>query len=386
MAFVCRSKSEGGRRCRCSGGTVYGFTPSEDGGEARREAARRQYRTRQLGRTPMQNPPDPAVTGAKVAETKALMLTKLQTGETADEEIIAYTDAVIAHGDGLRNEVMTSTVAAWEQAGVGDAVLDKTYEAMSYAEDELDKTDSPLSKFRLDMAKVNTNKIIETRAALFQRSVFSTIMKGRNLGHTPRNISPLSSRHTPEVEAVMAAFPSGILKAAELRYTDDRHSGELHLEKISENGVSFFLADDTDDVGKVRYKIVFDNGLRLTHELSHYLELGNAEIVEACRSFFEKRTQGKSQSESNDVNRSFMYVDGNFAHDYVGSIDEQGSPTEVFAVGVEALFTAPTAQHYGGLIDYAATASNGSSDTMRPDPEHLSLILGLLATANKDLD
>lgn len=108
------------------------------------------------------------------------------------------------------------------------------------------------------------------------------------------------------------------------------------------------------------------------HEYSHALEIDNPAIHIATNAFLQRRTSnadGKREQErhygkrgSGERIRPDGFVDG-----YIGKTYPDVS-TEVFSVGVEALFTG----RLGGLV---------GDDHRNVDLEHRNLILGLFATA-----
>lgn len=102
------------------------------------------------------------------------------------------------------------------------------------------------------------------------------------------------------------------------------------------------------------------------HEMSHYIESANPRVGTACKRFVDDRTLGLSRTLGS---RSEPQVGDSFIDEYVSrEYAEDANCTEVFSMGMEALFTGT----HGGAV--------GSDGKHPADPEHRALVLGMLAS------
>ena len=102
------------------------------------------------------------------------------------------------------------------------------------------------------------------------------------------------------------------------------------------------------------------------HEMSHYIESANPRVGTACKRFVDDRTLGLSRTLGS---RSEPQVGDSFIDEYVSrEYVEDANCTEVFSMGMEALFTGT----HGGAV--------GSDGKHPADPEHRALVLGMLAS------
>lgn len=143
---------------------------------------------------------------------------------------------------------------------------------------------------------------------------------------------------------------------------------------VAAKGFSSRMSRDRSNIVS---SLVFNDRESAAHEFGHYIEANNPEVGYACKEFLRKRTEG-TDSKVYHTSRTYgterVKEDG-FVKSYIGK-DYPSDPnhTEVFSMGVEAVF----AGAHGGLIDIDGFAAK----ERKSDPEHLSLILGLLSTAN----
>lgn len=123
-------------------------------------------------------------------------------------------------------------------------------------------------------------------------------------------------------------------------------------------------------------ELTFNDRESAAHEFGHYLEASNPEVSYACKEFLYRRTEGLEKkvyhtSRAHGVER---VIEDGFVKSYIGKDYDDMHHTEVFSMGVEAVY----AGAHGGLIDI----DGYSAKDRKSDPEHLSLILGLLSVAN----
>lgn len=142
-----------------------------------------------------------------------------------------------------------------------------------------------------------------------------------------------------------------------------------------------FSSRMTRDRANIVSSLVFNDRESAAHEFGHYIEANNPEVGYACKEFLRKRTEGldsKVYHTSRAYGTERVKEDG-FVKSYIGKdYPSDANHTEVFSMGVEAVF----AGAHGGLVDIDGyTAKDRKSD-----PEHLSLILGLLSVANADYE
>ncbi|GAT07716.1 hypothetical protein H7I77_09805 [Mycolicibacterium novocastrense] len=134
-------------------------------------------------------------------------------------------------------------------------------------------------------------------------------------------------------------------------------------------------------------EITYNDTSSMTHELAHRMEDRNPEISIATKHFLNRRTEGLPKER---YHRKELVVPDGFAHRYMGKDYPGSNYTELFSCGMEAVAHG----RFGGLrghtkVDLTAPSATSNLDQVNPpraDPEHLALVLGLLATANKRLN
>lgn len=140
----------------------------------------------------------------------------------------------------------------------------------------------------------------------------------------------------------------------------------------------------TTEVTGISAELTFSDASSMTHELGHRMEDRNPEISTATKAFLRRRTAGLAPER---YARSEMTVSDGFADRYMGKDYAGTHHTELFSCGMEAV----TQGRFGGLVGRPQVflpAPGGLSAADRaqrpkPDTEHLALVLGLLASANK---
>ncbi|MGD9622255.1 MAG: hypothetical protein AB7G47_19700 [Mycolicibacterium sp.] len=134
------------------------------------------------------------------------------------------------------------------------------------------------------------------------------------------------------------------------------------------------------DTSTVSAEVTYSDARSMTHELAHRMEDRNPEIGIATKEFLRRRTTGLPKQRY--YKKEFVTEDS-FADRYMGKDQYPGTEhTELFSCGMEALAHG----RFGGLRGHVHL--DLSTPDLRPianraDPEHLALILGLLATANR---
>lgn len=109
------------------------------------------------------------------------------------------------------------------------------------------------------------------------------------------------------------------------------------------------------------------------HEMGHYVEAGNPQVYIACRRFRDDRSEGYARDK--EIPGVGAVCNADFVDPYVSAVYPLGRSTEVFTIGMEALFSG----RYGGL-----TGERGAHDLAfgkagpRADEGHRELVLGLL--------
>lgn len=132
------------------------------------------------------------------------------------------------------------------------------------------------------------------------------------------------------------------------------------------------------------------SGIRETtpfHELGHYVEYMNKDVLRVTKEFLARRTAGEKTVLLKDIYPGSNYSSrevtkkDNFISPYIGK--EYNDATEVFSVGLESIF-APTKDGMLKRVDKIQD-SNGNVRykpiyaKIKEDKEHLNLVLGLLA-------
>ncbi|ANE83440.1 hypothetical protein A7U43_28420 (plasmid) [Mycobacterium adipatum] len=142
----------------------------------------------------------------------------------------------------------------------------------------------------------------------------------------------------------------------------------------------------TTEVTGISAELTFSDASSMTHELGHRMEDRNPEISTATKAFLRRRTAGLAPER---YARSEMTVADGFADRYMGKDYAGTHHTELFSCGMEAVAHG----RFGGLVGRPQVflpAPGGLSIADRaqrpkPDTEHLALVLGLLAAANKQI-
>ncbi|MDO2394800.1 hypothetical protein QRB38_13365 [Mycobacterium avium subsp. hominissuis] len=140
------------------------------------------------------------------------------------------------------------------------------------------------------------------------------------------------------------------------------------------------------EVTGVSAELTFSDSSSMTHELGHRMEDRNPEISVATKAFLKRRTAGLAPER---YAKGEMVVADGFADRYMGK-DYPGHHTELLSCGMEAI----THGRFGGLTGRPTVFLPGPgglsladrANRPKADPEHLALVLGLLAAANKRLD
>lgn len=135
----------------------------------------------------------------------------------------------------------------------------------------------------------------------------------------------------------------------------------------------------TESAG-VSAELTYRDSRSMTHELAHRMEDRNREISAATKHFLYRRTAGLPKTRY--ARNEYVTEDG-FAASYIGKDYPKTDHTEIFSTGMEAI----THGEYGGLRGHPSInlAAPQRSTAPRADREHLALVLGLLAVANKRL-
>ena len=142
----------------------------------------------------------------------------------------------------------------------------------------------------------------------------------------------------------------------------------------------------TTEVTGIAAELTFSDSSSMTHELGHRMEDRNPEISVATKAFLRRRTAGLAPERY--AKRELVIPDG-FSDRYMGKDYAGTHHTELFSCGMEAI----THGRFGGLtgrpsIFLPAPGGLSAADRAQPpkaDTEHLALVLGLLASANKRL-
>lgn len=135
----------------------------------------------------------------------------------------------------------------------------------------------------------------------------------------------------------------------------------------------------TERVGPAA-ELTYSDSRSMAHELGHRMEDRNREISIATKHFLYRRTEGLPKTRY--ARNEYVTEDG-FAAAYMGKDYAKTDHTELFSCGMEAV----THGKYGGLRGQRSInlAAPQKSTAPRSDREHLALVLGLLAIANKRL-
>ncbi|OHU98199.1 hypothetical protein BKN37_21070 [Mycobacterium talmoniae] len=134
----------------------------------------------------------------------------------------------------------------------------------------------------------------------------------------------------------------------------------------------------------VAAEITYSDAPSMIHELAHRMEDRNPEISFVTKHFLHQRTAG--QPKERYYKNEWTTPDG-FADRYMGKDYPNTHHTELLSCGMEAI----THGRFGGLRGQASIDLNNPDGKsaietiipLRADPEHLALVLGILAAANK---
>lgn len=128
------------------------------------------------------------------------------------------------------------------------------------------------------------------------------------------------------------------------------------------------------------------------HEMSHYME-ADPQVWKACKAFLHRRTQGLEKTVYHKSHRGKeMTVTDGFYSSYVGKDYQGRENTEVFSMGMEAVFCPDSISRSeeksitNGIIGYQRIGDGYVQDFTphHEDREHLNLILGIIGSHNKD--
>lgn len=214
----------------------------------------------------------------------------------------------------------------------------------------------------------------------------------RNYRHVPRDDADYRHPYedtlpdTPEnraaIEAKIAEYrttpwqrwkgtKSPTLVEVPVKVADDTYETRL---TVAARGFSSRMATD--------YKnpvagLTFSDKSSAAHEFGHFIEAGNPEVSYACKEFLRQRTEGGTSKvyHKSRAHGTERVIEDGFVKPYIGKNYPDAHHTEVFSMGVEAVFTGA----HGGLIGIDGYAEG----ERKSDPEHLALILGLLSVANE---
>lgn len=197
--------------------------------------------------------------------------------------------------------------------------------------------------------------------------------------------------------ATVPRTPDNERRIAELviDFNNDRQTTQAHMEFTTRQGPEgpeevIYVRGPRTITRMVRSgvaaEITYSDSNSMTHELAHRMEDRNPEISVATKHFLQRRTQG--QPKQRYYKTEWVIPDG-FADRYIGKDYPNTHHTELFSCGMEAL----TQGRFGGLrgqVSIDLNSPNGKSaiESIIPrhaDPEHLALVLGVLAAANKPI-
>lgn len=128
------------------------------------------------------------------------------------------------------------------------------------------------------------------------------------------------------------------------------------------------------------------------HEMGHYME-ADPQVWKACKAFLHRRTQGLEKTVYHKSHRGKeMTVTDGFYSSYVGKDYQGRENTEVFSMGMEAVFCPDSISRNeeksitNGIIGYQRIGDGYVQDFTphHEDREHLNLILGIIGSHNKD--
>lgn len=224
----------------------------------------------------------------------------------------------------------------------------------------------------MDFVTLTDDNRLEDRMIAYRDTVEST----------PENRAALQSLITDHAAKYERRAKARIPHTVEVEFDTD--SGpQKRLALYIPEATSQFTTSKAPTVSE----LTFNDKASMAHEFGHHMEYANPEIAFACKEFLRRRTEGMERVvyKKGERGKSDEVVtpDG-FVDSYIGKhYDTSLYATEVFSMGVEALF----AGEHGGLLglEIDTTSSHAFNDRRRyrADPEHFAMVMGLLAVANK---
>lgn len=186
-----------------------------------------------------------------------------------------------------------------------------------------------------------------------------------------------------------ARFSAKVPRMAELTYEMD-HNGVPTMEKRLGLYIPEAYSQMTTRNSAPTGELTFNDKASIAHEFGHHIEYSNPEVGAACKEFLKRRTEGMEKvvylagkrRNGKRLPDEVVVPDG-FVDSYIGKNYDDPNHTEVFSMGVEAVFTGAHGGLLGIEIDTANLGKEGVTKRYRSDPEHFALIMGLLASANR---
>ncbi|SEM41552.1 hypothetical protein SAMN05216431_102141 [Ligilactobacillus sp. WC1T17] len=139
------------------------------------------------------------------------------------------------------------------------------------------------------------------------------------------------------------------------------------------------LAAYIEENNNGKYNTIYSSGRPTTawHEIGHFVEDHNADVVRIEKEFVEARTKGEKETRLRDIYRDNRYgineltKKDNFISPYIGKT--YPNATEVLSVGLESIF-----EPGNGKLKYIDESGKRHYAKITDDQEYLNLILGLL--------
>lgn len=193
----------------------------------------------------------------------------------------------------------------------------------------------------------------------------------------PHTTVPRTPDNESRIAEMLAEYNAAAKKPAVMEFathiSDDGHTHEVIYVRGSRTRATM------ETVG-ITAEVTYSDPSSMTHEMAHRMEDRNPEIGVATKRFLHRRTEGLPKERY--VGSEVVVSDG-FSHRYMGKDYPNSQHTELFSCGMEAI----TNGRFGGLRGDRPIAllrpESLRPATPRADREHLALVLGLLATANK---
>jgi hypothetical protein len=193
---------------------------------------------------------------------------------------------------------------------------------------------------------------------------------------------PRTADNERRVRELVAQYNAGRRQPATIEYATavPDGGGEPHEVMYVKGARKRTKTEVTGLCAEVR----FSDSESMAHEMGHRMEDRNPEISAATKAFLRRRTAGLPFQRYHERE---LVVEDSFGHAYFGKDYPGGHHTELFSCGMEAV----THGCFGGLrgqskVSLPAPGGVSLTDRAQPpraDPEHLALVLGLLASANK---